>query len=146
MDLERAGAEATKRLQNLVCRLYPSKRACLLIVGFDVLHDCGSKLSRAGVRAAPKRLLREESEESLHEVQPRGVGGCEVEMEPQMTEQPSMDRRRFVRRQIVEDDVHFEVGGNALVDRAQEFDELLRAVQLRTSRDDFARHHVQGSE
>ena len=68
------------------------------------------------------------SKESLDLVDPGGVGGREVHVEPGVLAQPGLDRRVFVGGVVVADDVHVQALGDGFVDLDQEFSELHRAV------------------
>ena len=44
MHREGAAAKVVNLVENLVCSLGPREGLALLVVGFDVLEDCGTKL------------------------------------------------------------------------------------------------------
>ena len=57
-----------------------------------------------------------------------------------------MDRRRLVRRQVIQHDVDLPLGLDAAVDVAEERDEVLGPMLRRAPRDHLARGHVQRGE
>jgi hypothetical protein len=71
----------------------------------DVAVDRLLQLSRTAVDASAELLFRERREPAFHEVDPRGAGRGEVQMEAWMAGEPAMDRRRLVRAGIIEDQV-----------------------------------------
>ena len=72
--------------ENLVGRLGPPEAFAELIVSVDVLDDRLAEFGHRSMRSALKRLLRQQAEEALHQVQPRRVRRGEVEHEARMTE------------------------------------------------------------
>ena len=58
-----------------------------------------------------EQVLGDEPEEPLDLVQPRGVGGCEVDMEAGVVVQPGLDDRALMGAVVVADDVDVEVWG-----------------------------------
>src|SRR3954453_2781383 len=67
-------------------------------------------------------------------------------VEARMLRQPSLDRGVLVRGGVVHHQMQIKVGGRALVDDAEEADELLMPVPLGAAADDGAIEHVQGGE
>ena len=74
--------------------------------------------------AAAKLFVRQLREEAFDLVYPRGAFWSEVEVEARVTEQPALDQRRFVRPVVVENEVYFQVLGDAAVDRIEELPKL----------------------
>ena len=79
MRFLRADAEAAHLLENLVSCFGPLERFASFVVSVDVVADRLAKLRNARVRAALKRVSAQQPEETLDEVQPRGVRRREVE-------------------------------------------------------------------
>ena len=69
-----------------------------------------------------------------------------MQLEPGMLEQPRLDRWGLVGGEVVEDDVHIQVGGHVLIDGAQKRQELLMAVAPCHCADHLASGDLQGSE
>ena len=92
-------------------------------------------------------LLRGElAEPTFHHVEPRSRGGREVQVEPGMAEQPTLDLGRLVGGVVVEHEVDGEVSRHLLVDLDEEPLELARPVALCERPDDLARRHVERGE
>ena len=89
MHLLSAKTKAPHLVEDLVGGLRPSEGLALLVVCLDVREDGLAQLRHARVRSPLQGLLGEQSEEALHEVQPRRVRRREVQMEARMTEQTS---------------------------------------------------------
>ena len=90
------------------------------------------------MRATAEPFLGELREPTFDEVEPRAVRRREVQREAQVTEQPAVELGGLVRRGVVNDDVHVELGGHAAVDEIQEPSELDRAVLRGEIRDHVA--------
>lgn len=99
MRLTRARREPTDRREHVVGALGPLERLRLVIVRLEVLVDRTAQFAAALVGAAAERVLREQSEEALDEVQPRRVRRVEVEMEARVLHEPTLDLRRLVGAQ-----------------------------------------------
>ena len=69
-----------------------------------------------------------------------------MEMEPAVAQQPSVDGRGLVGAQVVQDDVHVELGGHLAVDLVQKGDEVGLVWDLRMSVMTVPRGHVEGGE
>jgi hypothetical protein len=52
----------------------------------------------AAMDTAAQLFFGEACEPAFHQVEPRGAGGCEVQMEARMMQQPTLDGWGFVRR------------------------------------------------
>ena len=65
---------------------------------------------------------------------------------PRVTFEPSLHRRRLVRRIVVEDEVNIEIGWHRLVDLLEESSELKASVALVAFPQDLPRRHVEGRE
>ena len=102
-----------------------------------------SSSGSALMHAAAQLLFGEQTEPSppaaaLHQVQPRGAGGCEVHMEAGPLGKPVPDQRRLVGGVVVHDQVDVEVGGHLGLDGIEEFAELHGPVPLVATTNHFA--------
>lgn len=96
--------------------------------------------------AAFERVLGEQTEEPLDEVQPGRVGGREVEVEAWVSSEPAPDRRSSVGREVVEDDVDLEVVFDTAIELAEKVHEVLGAVLSLDLRHDFSGSDVESRE
>jgi hypothetical protein len=88
----------------------------------EALSKAGSSCCR---QAAADRLVGDQREEALDLVQPRAVGGDQVRMPAQARRQPCLDLRMAVCGEVLGDAVDARLGGDGLIDLAQEGRELL---------------------
>jgi len=95
---------------------------------------------------APEGPFGEHRKESLDEIEPRAVRRGEVQMKPRMLQEPPVHRRGFMRREVVEHDVHVEIWVDVDVDVTQEANEVLSPMLRSAAREDFARRDIQGGE
>src|SRR6267154_4031416 len=146
MYLLRAEAEASHFVENLIGGLRPPKRLAVLVVRVDVAEDRLPQLRDARVRAALEGLLGEQPKESLHQIQPRRVRRREMKLDARMPEQPPMDRRRSMSREVVQHDVDLQRGGDARLDLPEERHEILGAMLLFAPRQDFTGRDVERGE
>lgn len=82
-------------------------------------------------------LARQHREPILDEIDPGRAGGCEVHVEPRVSEQPQANRGRFVRAVIIENQVDLVRDRHAGVDLIQELSELERAMPPMALADDL---------
>jgi hypothetical protein len=78
------------------------------------------QLVGAAIDAAEQLFLGEACEPAFHQVQPRGTGRCEAQMEAQMTQHPTLDSRIFLSGVIVNDQIAASRRGIWLVNLLQE--------------------------
>ena len=95
--------------QDAVCALGPLERRRVFVPCVEELLDGPLQLFYAVVRAALDLVGRQDAEPAFHLIEPRGVGGDEVEMESRVVGQPPLDSRGAVRGVVVDDDVNVEV-------------------------------------
>src|SRR5437899_9191630 len=94
--------KARDAVEDFVRGLGPDKGLRRGVGDGDIAADCVLQLSRAAVDASTELLFGERREPAFHEVDPRGAGRGEVQMEARMTSKPAMERRRIVRAGILE--------------------------------------------
>ena len=91
--------------QDLVGGLGPDKRFGVFVGDVQVAVDGSLQFGSALMHAAAQLLFGEQTEPALHQVQPRGAGGCEVHMEAGPLGKPVPDQRRLVGGVVVRDQV-----------------------------------------
>ena len=127
-------------------RVVFSKRCGVFVPCVEELFDSRLQLLYAFVRTALDLFGRQDAEPTFHLVEPGGVGGDEVEVEPRVVGQPPLDGRGAVRRVVVDDDVNIELWWDVSADLIEELSELDRAVAGKALADDVASGLVQGRE
>ncbi len=126
--LRSSQSEASDAGQDVVCRLDPHEGLGIGTVGGQVQPNGVLQRTGAAMTAPAKLLVGEDGEPALHLVDPRRVGGREVQVEAWVAQQPAMDERRLVSAVIVQDEVHVQVGWHLRMDAVQELAELGRAM------------------
>src|SRR5665213_3865490 len=123
----------------------PDERSRVLVPGVDPGADGRFELLGRSlpVRAATEPLVRQLREPPLDEVHPRRVRRREVEMEAWVAYQPTVDLRRLVRCDVVEDEMNVEAVWNGAVDEIQEPPELIGPVAFGEVCDHLARCDVE---
>src|SRR5436309_11180256 len=117
--------------------LGPNERRGMLIPGLDVAKDVLDQGTDGVERASANRLLGQDAEPGLDQVDPRSSFGGEVEVDPGTLFQPFTHRRSGVRRGVVDDDVQLLLGVTAL-HAVEEADEVETGVALATLAEDAA--------
>ena len=130
MHLLSAKTKSSDLVEDLVGGLRPREGLALRVVCLDVCEDGFAQLRHAGMRSPSQGLFGEHSEEPLHEIEPRRVGGCEMKVDAGMAQQPPLHGWCAVGRQIVEDHVDVERGLDGRFDVAQKADEILCAMSV----------------
>ena len=100
------------------------------VVRFEVFSDGFLEFGDAAEDAPPDRVPGDVREEALDEVQPRGTGRREVNGEPAMAGQPSLDLGMLVCAVVVGDQMQRLVFGRLAVDLLQKFQPLGMGVPL----------------
>src|SRR3712207_1630760 len=124
----------------------PDEGAWVGVGGLDVAADRRFEGVDRGEDAAPELAQGEQGEPALDEVEPGGRGRREVQVVAGALGQPVPDDARLVGAQVVEHQVHLEVGRDAAVDLIEEGPELLGAMPGPTLADDRAGPRVEGGE
>src|SRR6266436_8917373 len=130
--------EPSNAFENFVGGLRPHERLGVPVGYLDVPPDGRLQLPRAAMHTPAQLLLGQRREPALDEIDPRGAGRREVQVEARMARQPAMDRRRLVRARVVEDQVHLERGGDARLNGVEKLPELARSLAPTKFRDQFA--------
>ena len=96
---------------------------------------------------APTQLtFCEQGEPPFHEIQPRGAGWGEVQMEPGSFQQPAMDQGRLMRAVVIQNHVDIQPSGHAGLNRVEELAEFAGSMPLVKLANDVARPHLQRNE
>src|SRR5438128_4330184 len=137
--------KARDAVEDFVRRLGPNEGLGGRVRDGDVAPDGLLQLPRAAVYASSDLFFRERGKPPLHEIDPRGAGGREVQMEARMAGQPPMDGRRVVGAGVVQDQVDVQARGHASVDGREELPKLSGALTLLEFADHFAALRIQGA-
>src|SRR4051812_23444359 len=140
------GAVVGESFEDLFGGFVPDERSRVVVPGGDPGFDVGGELFHAAVSGALQLLGGQRGEPSFDEVHPRSVGRGEVEVEAAVPQQPALHRGGLVGRQVVQDDVHVQVGGDVAVDLVQESDEVRAGVVGADVGDDPAGGDLQRGE
>ena len=143
VGLEGALSEAGDAGEDLVGGLDPDVGFSGVVVNIDELLDGGDELGHAAMHAATELFGGECRKPSLNQVDPRGIGRGEMEVEARMTGEPATNEGTLMRAGIVENDVDVESSWHVGVDVAQERAELACALPRKGLAEHFARTHVQ---
>jgi hypothetical protein len=118
----------------------------MTVVEVEVDTDGGFKFTGAAMDVAARLFFSEACAPAFHQVEPRGAGRREVQMETRMTQQPTLDGRGFVGGVVVDDQVEREAGRGLVVNRLQELAELHRPMAAMKLPDHSARLEVERGE
>jgi hypothetical protein len=146
VKVERSLSESSDALQYAVCGFDPDERLRFGVGAVDVGLDGSTQFVLGAVIAAAQLPLSEPGEPSLDLIDPGRVGGGEVKVESGMSLEPSPDAGSLVRREVVEHDVHGQVGRSFLLDGIQKFHEFDAAVTRTHAANHFAGGHVERGE
>ena len=98
------------------------------IVMIQKAEDVGDQGSDAAKAPRADDLGGDFAKEAFHRIEPGGRGGDEMEVKTGMTLKPGGDFGVLVGRIVVANDVKLQLGGDFLVDLAQEGEPLLMAM------------------
>ena len=133
-------------LKNRICGGGPSERLAVCIVVRDELIDALHELLDAGEGAATDGLVGDQGEEALDLIEPGAVGRDEVHVPARAAGKPSLDLGVAVRGVVVDNAMNVQLGGNGLVDLAQERQEFLMSMSGLATRQHSAVEHVECCE
>lgn len=138
--------EARDAGEDLIGCLVPDVGSWLLVSCVEELLDRSFELSDAAVTSSSDLLVGELGEESLDLVDPRGVGRCEVNVEPRVFDEPVTDGLGLVGAVVVENQVNVELRWSVGVDGVEELAEFNGAMPFVGLADDLPGLDVQRSE
>jgi hypothetical protein len=89
------------------------------------------------------RLVGDQGEEALHQIQPIAVAEDEVKVPARPLRRPHLDLRVLVGALVVDDQVSIQLGRYGRFNAAQESEELLMSVSRLAVRQPFATEYIQ---
>src|SRR5215469_5088622 len=110
--------------RDFVSGFGPNKGFRMMIGCFDVASDSGLQLPSGVMHATTNLLFSERRKPALHQIQPGSAGGSEVHVKARMARQPAMNQGGFVRRIVVQDQMHIQGHGHRRIDAIQKFSEI----------------------
>src|SRR5579875_2976785 len=126
-------------------RFGPAERARVLVPVREPAVDGLLQPAHAVKAAAPDRLLRDQGEPALHQVEPRGAGGHEMELDARMRGQPLLYCRMLVGAVIVVDQVEL-ASRIAAGQRVEQRNELHVPMAVEAARVNLGGGHLQCGE
>ena len=96
----------------------------------DIGADGHDEFFQVAEDAAPEPILSQVAKEAFHHVEPGRAGGSEVQMKARMPSQPALHFGVFMGGVVIADQVQLPVGGDGLVDQAEELEPFLMAMPL----------------
>lgn len=132
--------------KDLICGLRPDEGSRVFVVGAHVLLDRMLELSSGAMGAAADLLVGEVGEPPFDHVDPGRAGWREVNVEARMAQQPASHGLSLVGAVVVDDQMDLKGARHAVVDAAEELEELLRAVAPEATADDLPAGHVESRE
>jgi hypothetical protein len=115
-------------------------------VNVEKVADRFFEFEGAAMGSALDLALAQDGEPALDEVQPRPGGRREVQVVAGVAGEPGLDGRRLVGAVVVHDQVNVELRRHALLDGAQELQELAAAMPPMQLADDLAGGQIQRRE
>ena len=109
----------------------------------EVVANRFFELDGAAMRSTFDLALTEQAKPTFNQIEPRAGSGREVKMEARVARKPSLYRRRLVRAVIVHDQMDVQCRWHALIDGAQELQELAAAMAPMQLADDLAGGKIQ---
>jgi hypothetical protein len=109
-------------------------------------EDVGDQGCDAAKAAGADDLAGDFAKEAFHQIKPGGRSGNEMDMEAAMTFEPGGDFGVLVRGIVVANDVNFQLGGDFLIDLAQEGQPFLMAMARGSVGEHLAGKVVQGGK
>ena len=121
----------------------PHEGLGVLIVKGKKVADRLFEFEGTAVRTALDLALAKDGEPTLDQVEPRSGGWREVQVVARVAGKPGLDRRRLVSAVVVHDQVNVQLRRYALLDGAQEFQELAAAMTPMQLADDLTGDQIQ---
>lgn len=102
------------------------------------------KFADTGKNATVQSAAFQLTKPALHGIQPRGAGGCEVKLEPEMLFQPGLHFWCFVSRAVVQNQMKVLLFRCFSINLSQKIEKLFGAVALCNAPNHFAVQDIQG--
>ena len=112
----------------------------------DEAVDFFDEVGGGDERASTDSALGDEGEEAFDLIEPRGVGGREVNVPTRAASEPSSDLGVLVGSVVVDDEMDVELDRHIGLDVTQEGQELLMTMARFALGNDRAVEHVEGGE
>ena len=112
----------------------------------NVIHDSLDQAFYAGERFSANPFVRNLSEPSLHQVQPRTAGWNEVDVEARVLAEPFLYLGMLMCAVVVDNQVQIQLRRRLLVNQLQKLDPFLMPVPRHARSDQPALGHLQGRE
>jgi hypothetical protein len=113
--------------EDFVSGLGPDEGLGRVVGNSEIVSNGGLQFAHAAMGTAPDLFVGRGSKEPFHEVDPRGAGGREVEMEAWPFGEPAPDQHRLVRAIVVQNEMH-ETCRHRVVNAIEELAELHTAM------------------
>src|SRR5215208_4559467 len=120
----------------------PDKRSGILVVGLEILLECGDEFWQTMKDAASQAFDREVSEEALHHIEPRGAGRSEMQIEAWMLGQPCFDLGVLMGRVVIQDQMQLSIWLRLPVDKLEKLQPFLVPVSRLALADDLAVRYI----
>ncbi len=137
MSIERSLSEPCDGFEDLIGGFRPLEWLWFVVVSIEIVLNRIAELRHARMRASSQSVFGEQAKETLSEVEPRGVCGREVKVEPRSLGKPAFDRRCLVRGEIVEHDMNVQLSRNGSFNLSKELLELYRSMSRVALSEDF---------
>ena len=135
---ERLLAELRDAGEDFIRIAYPLEWHRVFVVSLQELVDGRFDGTNASMDPSLQLLLGESREEALVLVEPGRVSRSEVQAEARVLCEPACDLLGFVGREVVQDNVDVQIGGDGFIDEPQECDELYGSMAPKALSDDTA--------
>src|SRR2546426_8555810 len=128
MRLERALRETRDAGEDLVGGLDPDVPLAALVEHVDELANRRDELAHGAMHAALELFGRQGRKPAFDQIQPRGIGRREMEVEARVAQQPAPDGRALVRARVVQNEVDLQSRWHAGVEASEKRPEFAGAV------------------
>lgn len=145
-DLLESNSSSPDLGDDLPRRLLPAVDGWIGVVVGDVVLDGGDQRHDAREAAPAESFVGQLLEPPFHEVEQRGTGRYEVQVEPGVCCQSGPHVRMAVSAVVIKDQMDLEPLGHLAVDQAQEAKELLVAVVGHALKQQHPGQDVEGGE
>lgn len=116
-----------------------------MVVVRDEVIDLGDEVFRAE-RSAADRLVSNQAEEALDQIEPGAVGRDEMHVPVRPSREPGLHSGVLLGAVVIDDAMNIQVGGDGFVDLAQEGQKLLVSMARLALGQNGAIQDVEGRE